>query len=118
MGVKMRQEVERKIAVAAIKQLLAAGFVIGVNDGEETTLSYSRDAKKIEAALFTTDEDHLLVYEDRNPDASLPVEQDCVAIGWVRFIYGNSGWDVLSDYSTNLEQHLTEADKIANHYSD
>ncbi len=24
-------------------------------------------------------------------------------IGWVRFIYGNDGWDVISDYTTNLE---------------
>lgn len=27
-------------------------------------------------------------------------------IGWVRFVYGNDGHDVISDYTTNLESVL------------
>ena len=70
MSVKMRQKVEREIAVAVIKALLAAGYSLGVNDGEETTIHHSTDAKAIENAMFTTDEDWLLVFENRTPAAS------------------------------------------------
>lgn len=62
MLVKMRQKVERKIVFAAITQLLAAGYSLGVNDGEETTIHHSRDVKAIKKAMFTTDEDYLFVY--------------------------------------------------------
>lgn len=34
-------------------------------------------------------------------------------IGWVRMIYGNDGWDVMADYTTNLEDVLTDANKLA-----
>lgn len=116
MSVKMRQEVERKIVQAAIKQLLAAGFSLDVNDGEETTLKHSTDAAAIVAAMFTTDEDYLFVNE---PGAGSPAAalKGGSRIGWVRFIYGNDGYDVMSDYTVNLESQLTEANKLAESYS-
>lgn len=112
MNIKMRQEVERKIADAAIEQLLAAGFSLGVNDGEETTVHHSRSAEAIRKAMFTTDEDWLLVFVKGDN------QKDPRPQYWVRFIYGNDGYDVISDYSVFLEKHLTEADKISKHYED
>lgn len=115
MGVKMRQRVEREIARACIKALLDAGFTLGVNDGEETTIHHSRSAKKIEAAMFTTDEDWLLVNvkgdnrKDKRPQY------------WVRFVYGNDGWDVINDYTVHLEQYIgdgTAVDKVVKKYED
>ena len=108
MSVKMRQEVERKIAQTAITQLLASGFVLGVFDGEETVLTHSNDAAAVLAAMFTTDEDELIVSKPG----------DAQDFGWVKFIYGNDGWDVIHDYTTNLETFLTEANKLADHYDD
>jgi hypothetical protein len=102
-NVKVRQKIERLIAEAAVKQLLAAGFLLGVNDGEDITISHSCDAAKILAAMFTTDEDYLYVYLDSDPDFTY----------WVRFVYGNDGWDVISDYNVALEEHLTEANALA-----
>ena len=110
MSVKMRQEVERKIAVAAITQLLAAGYSLGVNDSEETTIHHSRDAKAIEKAMFTTDDDYLLVYV-KGDDEKDPRPQY-----WIHFVYGNDGFDVMSDYSVHLEPDLTKANEIAAHY--
>ncbi len=115
MSVKMRQLVEREIAMATVKALLAGGFSLGVNDGEDLTLHHSRSTRAIEKALFTTDEDWLLVYtkgatkEDARPDY------------WVRFVYGNDGWDVISDYTVYLEPWIgegTAVQKLIDKYSD
>ncbi|MBV8895506.1 MAG: hypothetical protein JO051_03265 [Acidobacteriaceae bacterium] len=84
---------EEKIARRCTDALLRAGYLLGVNDGEETTIERSSDANAIFHAMFTTDEDYILVYRKGEQEH----------FGWVRFIYGNDGWDVISDYSTNLE---------------
>jgi hypothetical protein len=111
MSVKMRQRIERKIAHAFIRDALAAGYVISVNDGEETTLIRSTSIKAILGAMFTTDEDRL--YIDRPDD---PVD-DRRCFGWVLFIYGNDGYDVISDYTVNLEPLMKNPNLLANRYS-
>lgn len=102
----MRQHVEREIAAAAIKGLLDAGHRVTVYNGEEDVLTDSRDSAAILSAMFTTDEDWLQVdVEGGRPG------------GWVRFIYGNDGWDVINDYSTNLEAELTAANARGDYWS-
>lgn len=96
MSDKLRQMIERRILRRTIATLLAAGYKISVNDGEETTLRWSTDRKAIYEATRTTDEDWLLVHEGDE-------RRHC---GFVRFIYGNDGWDVINDYSTHLELTL------------
>lgn len=86
-----RIEVEMTVARRVIKDLLAAGYVISVHDSEEVTLKRSMDAEAILKAMFTTDEDTLLAYKDGEKNS------------FVQFIYGNSGWDVISDYGVSLE---------------
>jgi hypothetical protein len=93
--VAARQKVERRIALAAVDALLAAGYSLGVNDGEEITISFSKDRAAIADALFTTDEDYLYIYER-------PEEKDKTPDMWVRFVYGNDGWDVICDYSHSV----------------
>lgn len=96
MSVAIRQRVERSIARKCIAALLRAGFEISVNDGEETTVKSSTKRREIFAAMFSTDQDYLLVHK-------AGVETH---FGWVRFIYGNDGWDVISDHTINLEEPL------------
>lgn len=102
MSVVMRQEVERKIATAVIVQGLAAGYQIVVDNHEEQTplLDNLDDVLK---AMFQTDEEHLKFFREGER-------------GWVFFVYGNDGWDVINDYTTNLEHIMTEAQKISDHY--
>lgn len=102
MKVELRQVIERAIAREAIKGLLADDFKISVFDGEQTTLKDSTDAAAIEAAMFTTDEDQLLA-SHQNVDEK----------GWVLFIYGNDGHDVIADHTTNLEMSLKGAAELA-----
>lgn len=93
-----RQEIEREIVKRTIKELLAAGYSLGVNDGEETVITHSTDAEAIFKEMFATDQDFLLVY--------VTVGGRCLSIANVHFIYGNTGWDVISDHTEFLETVL------------
>jgi hypothetical protein len=106
MSVEMRQEVERKIAAALITQSLAAGYRLTIDNGGGEEFAPSTDAEHILREMFATDEEHLLFYNEEGKK-----------VGWVYFVYGNDGWDVISDYSTNLEPVMTEANKISEYYS-
>lgn len=99
MNVKMQQRVEREIVMATVDALLAAGFNISVDNGaSEAGTEYAcyetTNRKEIESVLYQTDEDTL--YAKSRQGMS----------GYVIFIYGNEGPDVMSDYSTNLEQFI------------
>lgn len=101
----MRQTVERKIARKLIKDALVAGYSLGVNNGgDEDEIGSSTDAKAVLNAMFATDQDHLIFYRDNK------------RIGWALFVYGNDGWDVISDYTTNLEAVMAGAQKISEQY--
>ncbi|BAR61882.1 hypothetical protein NK6_8735 [Bradyrhizobium diazoefficiens] len=99
-------EMERKIARQIIDDGIAAGYTIDVYDGEETVLKRSIDPEAIIAAMFSTDSDMLIFHEgDRRK-------------GSVWFVYGNTGWDVVADYSTSLEPIMTGADKLSDEYQE
>lgn len=65
--------------------------------------------------MFTTDEDYLFVYDPKQPDEDDAEDgrADANKIGWIWFIYGNDGHDVVSDYTTNLEKVLQGATALA-----
>ena len=99
--------VEKLITRRLIEALLAEGFCISINNGgSEDEISDSKDLEAILASMRAADEDYVLV----NKPGTLN--------GWVRLIYGNGGFDVISDYTTNLESVIQSAlilaDKIDN----
>jgi hypothetical protein len=85
----IRNLTERKIATKLIDTALAAGATVSVNDGEQTTLSWSTDRTAIFEAMATTDEDVIRV---SLPDTTKPI--------MVYLIYGN-GADLISDSSSS-----------------
>ena len=89
MNLHKRQEIERRIYSRIVKDAIASGFNVSVFDGEEFALEHSSKYAEIMAAGFSTDEDALVIY---NGDQRL---------GFVSFIYGNYGWDVIHDYTAN-----------------
>jgi hypothetical protein len=109
-AVKARQRIEQTIALTAAQALLDAGYTLGVNDGEEVTIHHSKDLDAIQAALFTTDEDYLYVYRHSAghiySDLRGEKHEDTRPDFWVRLVYGNDGWDVISDYSIALEKFI------------
>jgi hypothetical protein len=106
------QEIERKIAARIVDDALAAGYTVEVFDGEELVLKDSRDREAILAAMFSTDEDTLFFH-------SLDDKKGRVVSGFVRLVYGNTGWDVISDASGNsaMADLLAGAEKLAEQIS-
>lgn len=109
-AIRQRQQVEQTIARAVVDALLKAGFSLGVKDGEKIVLHHSKNEAKLLDALFNTDEDYLFVYvKSGRPDY------------WVRFVYGNDGWDVINDYTAHLEPYIgegTAVQKLIDKYSE
>lgn len=99
-----RLMVERAIAERVIDALLSAGYALSVNDGEEET-GLTTNRQQVLGFMFQTDEAWL--YATRNDERP----------SWVRFVYGNSGYDVVSDYTTNLESVLAPVNAYADSLS-
>lgn len=107
MNIENFREIEKEIAKLAASGLIDAGFKISVFDGEEITLKPTTNIESILEAMFTTDEDYMFVHASETGER----------VGFVRFIYGNDGWDVINDYSSSLEYALVQANKLAESYS-
>lgn len=109
-----RIDVERKIATKLVKALLDAGYALATDEGEHHFYGESnptRDHQTVLDALMTTDEEHLGVFDAEEATGQLRVARP---FGWVYLVYGNDGWDVISDYTVNLEDVL----KSVNDYAD
>ena len=105
MSVKMRQHVERQIARRLILDGLAAGYSLSVdNGGDEDEIAPSHKCKEILDAMFATDDEHLKFHKDGK------------YVGWVYFVYGNDGYDVISDYTVNLEHVMAGVEKLSDKY--
>lgn len=82
-----RIETEGEICAKLVRQALADGLAVSVNDGEEWTVLKSTDFDEIMAELFTTDS-NTLTFRDAEGRR----------VGSVELIYGNEA-EVISDYS-------------------
>lgn len=102
---KLIRELEERIASVIIEDALAAGYLLSVYDGKDYVLVRSKNKVAVLTA-FSTDEDQLVVYRPGQRRA-----------GWVRFVYGNSGWDVVCGYTCNLEHIMTRANALSDEYS-
>ena len=119
MSVAMRQRVEKTIVTAFVRDALAAGKRLAVSlergyDLEEMLLG-STDRKKILEEAFAGDECHIFVQPAEGP--TVDKNGQVVSEGWVYCVFGNDGWDVISDYTTNLEPLLKNAQKLSDRYA-
>ena len=96
--------IEDQIIKATIQVLLDAGYALSVNDGEETTLYRSVTPLLIFKAMKTTDEDYLVVFRGAE------------RAGWVRFIYGNDGVEVINDFTINLDPQMDKITEMIDAY--
>lgn len=114
MTLERRQEIERRIVRRFVQDALKAGYRLAVSlergyDVEEMLLG-SKDVKAIMAEAFAGDEAHIFV----QPAEGATVEEgQVVSEGWVYIVLGNDGYDVISDYTVNLEPLLVGANAIA-----
>jgi len=119
MSVKLRQELEKRILTKFVDDALAAGKRLSVSlergcDIDEMLLG-SRDKEKIIEEAMAGDKSHIFVQEAEGP---LVEDGLVVSEGWVYFVFGNDGWNVISDYTWGLEQLLRGAEVIAAKYAD
>lgn len=103
---------EREIVKTLIDYALLAGFEIGVeveNDPENDAI-YTRNAYTAFEMLgseagWHTDDAHIYL-------RSAP--SDAKPFGWVYLVFGNDGWDVISDYTTNLQHIINQVEPSMN----
>lgn len=108
-AVEKRQKMERQIVRRVVKDLVSAGFLLNIDnggDGYELPKPIN-DVTAMLRAMFATDEERLYVFRPGSP----------TPFGWVYFVYGNDGWDVLCDNTMNLEPQLVNASKLADKLS-
>lgn len=120
MSVVMRREVEEKIVGAFVDAALKAGYRLAVSlergyDVEEMLLG-STDRAKIMEEAFAGDECHIFLQSAKGDP--LVLGGRVISEGWVYCVFGNDGWDVISDYTVNLDNLglMDEARKLSDHY--
>lgn len=87
------QEMDRLVITKTVEVLIAAGAVLSVDgDDHNWAIKNSTDWVKVVDAITAVD------------DAMLSVRG--AVSGWVRFIMGNDGYDVINDHSARLEETL------------
>ncbi len=118
---RIENQMERIVAKAVIAALLGAGYKLSVDNqaGDEENVrdfeTLSTDADEVFGRMFATDEDYIFVF---SADAERGVWGEGTGdgpgrqVGWVRFIYGNDGWDVINDYTTNLEPQIGDDTEV------
>lgn len=114
MNIEQRQLIERQIAEKVIDCLFAAGYAISVFDGEEYPLKNSADKAAVLDAMFSTDEDILYAKQPIQIDGANKFKM----VGWVQFVYGNDGYDVVADNTVNLEAAIAPATELADRIAD
>lgn len=107
--------IESRIVRRTVRALLDAGYAVFVDgQGDDNRPAVpTRDYATIKAELMETDDDYLAVFTPEQARAVDGSRQRNEGYGWVRFVYGNDGYDVISDYTTNLEPIIAPIMKYA-----
>lgn len=98
-NVRGRAIIEMAIGNALIKSAGEFGYRLEV-EGEDDDVS-TPDALKL--LLFNLDVATVLVFNGHGRKA----------IGWIQLVFGNGGYDLVSDYTTNLEAMLAPVNAVA-----
>lgn len=112
--IRRRIIIERAIVRRAVADLIAAGYVLRVYYGDDNWgTAFTNDIGTLMAAVGACDEEWLTVARPLVGDAH-PARR---LVGSLFFVYGNAGWDVICDYSVNLEGALKGANDLAEELS-
>lgn len=91
---EQRIALEVEAGVLVVDTLLTAGYLVAVDNGEdeqEWTVEKTSDRAEILRHLRETDEDYIFAFSGGE------------RVGYVYLVYGNSGFDTVSDYTVSLE---------------
>jgi hypothetical protein len=85
-----RMEMERRMASALVKAILARGLSVTVDNGEEIAIHRSKSYRAVMDALWQCDEEWVLAHGDTGPSK-----------GTFYLVYGNDGYDLVADHTAN-----------------
>lgn len=103
-GVRGRAYIELQIVNKFIELAAAAGYELKIVEMDEEDMpEYANDFR---SALFDLDDAHVNLFDGAK------------LVGWVYFVFGNDGYDCISDYSTKLEEFLKPVTDVANFWGD
>ena len=104
MTIERRIEIERLIVKKICDNAVTKGYMVSLHDGECYVVKRTRDVAKIMENMMATDEESLII---RNANG--------IRLGSVFLVYGNTGWDVINDYTDNpaINELLVGANELA-----
>lgn len=91
-----RAYIELQIINKLIEEANKRGYILQID--EVALDDYDGDFK---TAAFDLDECHVVVISGTQED-----------LGWIRLIFGNDGYDLVSDYSMSLEEFLKPVNEV------
>jgi hypothetical protein len=114
-AIRRRILIERAIVRRAVKDAIAAGFCVRVHNGEDYACERTQDPAVAMGAIQQTDMDRIDVLR-----VSETSPTGFTRVGWLQCVYGNDGWDVISNNTVNLDDLglLKGASELANNYED
>ena len=86
--------IERIIVNKVIDSAIGSGYAVRLHDGGAWATPVTNSAKDIMDNIMNTDEETLVIYRDL---------EGIHRAGFVLFVYGNDGWDVIADNTDNVE---------------
>lgn len=100
-GIRARARLELAIVNALIAEAAKQGETLEVHITGEGVYN-DGDPYDVKTALFDLDDALVFIGE----------------LGWVRLVFGNSGWDLISDYSLTCEEFLRPVLKLSQDLED
>jgi len=113
-AVAIRQAIEKKIVKKTLETFTELGYVFSVYDGGEQHPVTSNIEEAMEQ-IFAVDEAHLHVF---SPKLQEEIGTSNKCSGWIWFVMGNDGWDVICDYTVGLEEILKPVEKYIDNIAD
>lgn len=106
---------ERAVIRCAVAALIQHGFYVKLYDCDDhQALSDEASSEdsifKIMDELLSCDDEYLRVYRKEGDKSRF--------FGWIHFVYGNDGYDVISDNTVNLEEFIKPASDLADQLAD
>lgn len=96
LSVKRRREIERAIVARIINLALQKGYFVTINNGgDDDEIRASTDQIELNRRIMASDEDVMSFQVGVDSSGSE------AHLGFIHFVYGNDGYDVISDYTSN-----------------
>lgn len=102
-AVANRIKMERRIVRSAINELKAQGFVFRLVADGEGLCDRTDNVATIMRAVCSCDEETLNVYK----------LGEVKRFGFLEFVYGNDGWDVIADGTVNVDDLIPNTKALA-----